>query len=162
MLVTNLVNRVQPIIRYDLGDSVTLLASACPCGSPLPTIRVEGRTDEILGFPLADGQTIHLLPLALSTVVEETAGVRSYQLIQTGPATLAVRLEAVTAGKEDAVWQVVEPRLHTYLAAQGLASVTLERASEPPQRDLRSGKFRHVWSEWPEGRGTGSPQSSRS
>lgn len=162
VLVTNLANRVQPIIRYDLGDSVTMLASACSCGSPLPVIRVEGRTDEILAFPLADGQTIHLLPLALSTVVEETPGVRRCQLIQTGPATLTVRLEAVAAGKEDAVWQVVEPRLHTYLAAQGLASVTIERDSEPPQRDPRSGKFRHVWCEWPVGRGSGSPQSARS
>lgn len=151
VLVTNLANRVQPIIRYDLGDSVTVVPEPCPCGSPLPVIRVEGRTDEILGFPLADGQTIHLLPLALSTVVEETPGVCRYQLIQTGPATLTVRLEVVTAGKEDVVWQVVEPRMHSYLAAQGLASVTIERASEPPLRDQRSGKFRHVWSEWPEG-----------
>lgn len=148
VLVTNLANRVQPIIRYDLGDSVTVVPEHCPCGSPLPVIRVEGRTDHILAFPLADGQTIHLLPLALSTVVEETPGVRRCQLIQTGPATLTVRLEAVTAGQTDAVWQVVEPRLHTYLSAQGLASVTIERASEPPQRDPRSGKFRHVWSEW--------------
>ena len=148
VLVTNLANRVQPVIRYDLGDSVTVLPEHCPCGSPLPVIRVEGRTDHILGFPLADGQTIHLLPLALSTVVEETPGVRRCQLIQTGPATLTVRLEAVMAGQTDAVWQVVEPRLHTYLSTQGLASVTIERASEPPQRDPRSGKFRHVWSEW--------------
>lgn len=162
VLVTNLANRVQPIIRYDLGDSVTVVPEPCPCGSPLPVIRVEGRTDEILAFPLADGQTIHLLPLALSTVVEETPGVRRCQLIQMGPATLTVRLEAVTSGKEDAVWQVVEPRLHTYLSTQGLSSVTIERASEPPQRDPRSGKFRHVWSEWPMGRGSGSRQSSRS
>lgn len=158
VLVTNLANWVQPIIRYDLGDSVTVVPEHCPCGSPLPVIRVEGRTDEILAFPLADGQTIHLLPLALSTVVEETAGVRRCQLIQTGPATLTVRLEAVTAGKEDAVWQVVEPRLRSYLAAQGLASVTIERATEPPLRDPRSGKFRHVWSAWPVVKGSGSRQ----
>ncbi len=148
VLVTNLANRVQPIIRYDLGDSVTVVPEPCPCGSTLPVIRVEGRTDEILAFPLANGQTIHLLPLALSTVVEETAGVRRCQLIQKGPATLAVRLEAVTAGKEDVVWQVVETRLHSYLTAQGLSTVTIERSSEPPQRDPHSGKFRHVWSEW--------------
>jgi phenylacetate-CoA ligase len=148
VLVTNLANRVQPIIRYDLGDSVTVLAEPCPCGSPLPTIQVEGRTDEILAFPLADGQTIHLLPLALCTVVEETPGVRRCQLIQTGPAALTVRLEAVTAGEADAVWQAVQQRLRTYLASQGLATVTIERASEPPQRNPRSGKFRHVRSEW--------------
>jgi hypothetical protein len=50
VLVTNLANRVQPIIRYELGDSITVSPARCPCGSPLPAIRVEGRTDEILSF----------------------------------------------------------------------------------------------------------------
>ena len=147
VLVTNLANRVQPIIRYDLGDSVTIAPEPCPCGSTLPVIRVEGRTDEILTFNLVNGQAIHLLPLALSTVVEETPGVNRCQLIQTGPASLAVRLEVVASGEEDTVWQVIEARLHTYLIAQGLSTVRIERASEPPQRDPHSGKFRHVWSE---------------
>ena len=44
VLMTNLANRVQPLIRYDQGDSVTLRPDACPCGSPLPAIRVVGRT----------------------------------------------------------------------------------------------------------------------
>ncbi len=152
VLLTNLSNLVQPIIRYDLGDSVTIVPEPCPCGSCLPVIRVEGRTDEILGFPLAGGKKIPLLPLALSTIVEETPGVHRYQLIQTGPASLRVRLEAVTAGKEDALWEVVEARLHGYLTVQGLESVNIERASEPPKRDPHSGKFRHVWSEWPSGK----------
>ena len=33
----NLIN-VQPLIRYDLGDSVTVFPTPCPCGSPLPSI----------------------------------------------------------------------------------------------------------------------------
>ncbi len=36
VLLTNLANRVQPIIRYDLGDSVTARPDPCPCGNPLP------------------------------------------------------------------------------------------------------------------------------
>lgn len=31
VLLTNLANRVQPLIRYDLGDSVTLLDRPCQC-----------------------------------------------------------------------------------------------------------------------------------
>jgi phenylacetate-coenzyme A ligase PaaK-like adenylate-forming protein len=160
VLLTNLANRVQPLIRYDLGDSIVVRPDPCPCGNPLPAIHVEGRRDELLRLQDASGGWITLLPLAFGTVIEETPGVRRFQLIQTGPATLTVRLEAVTAGQENATWQAVEPRLHTYLAAQGLASVMIERASEPPKRDPRSGKFRHVWSEWPAGRGSGSTQSS--
>jgi hypothetical protein len=90
-----------------------------------------------------------VLPLALGTVIEETPGVRRFQVIQTGPAALTVRLEAVTADEEDIVWKAVEARLHSYLAAQGLATVSIQRTGEPPLRDPRSGKFRHVWSELP-------------
>lgn len=46
VLVTNLANRVQPVIRYDLGDSITWHPDPCPCGSPLPAITVHGRADE--------------------------------------------------------------------------------------------------------------------
>jgi phenylacetate-coenzyme A ligase PaaK-like adenylate-forming protein len=43
VLVTNLANRVQPIIRYDLGDSILVKPDPCGCGSPLPALRAEGR-----------------------------------------------------------------------------------------------------------------------
>jgi phenylacetate-coenzyme A ligase PaaK-like adenylate-forming protein len=34
---------VQPLIRYVMGDSVTVNPAPCACGSPLPTIHVERR-----------------------------------------------------------------------------------------------------------------------
>src|SRR5688572_20945102 len=83
VLVTNLANHVQPVIRYQLGDSVVLDAEPCPCASALPTIRVEGRTDEILRVPRTGGVEVVLLPMAVATVVEETPGVRRYQVLQT-------------------------------------------------------------------------------
>jgi len=55
VLVTNLASRVQPLIRYKMGDRVTISPDACPCGSPFPVIRVIGRTDEILTFPIPAG-----------------------------------------------------------------------------------------------------------
>jgi hypothetical protein len=99
---------------------------------------------------------VALLPLAVGTVIEETPGVRRAQVIQTGRSTLTVRLEvgdsaAATAQSEPAaraeVWDRMERRLREYLAAQGLPSVTIERALEPPQQDPISGKYREVWSE---------------
>ena len=51
VLVSNLANRIQPIIRYDLGDSVLARPEPCPCGNPLPAIRVQGRTADLLRFP---------------------------------------------------------------------------------------------------------------
>lgn len=147
VLVTDLANRVQPIIRYDLGDSITESPSPCPCGSPLPAIHVEGRTDEVLAFPSPTGETVHLLPMALATVVEETPGVHRYQVVQTGPTSLEVRLEVAPKAQPDQVWEAVKGRLREYLAKQGLTTVTVERGTALPMRDPRTGKFRHVWAE---------------
>ena len=147
VLVTNLANRVQPFLRYDLGDSITILASPCPCGSLLPTIRVEGRQDEILRFETPDGKGITLLPMALSTVVEETPGVRRFQIIQTTPSTLHIRLEEASGADETQVWALVASRLREYLATQGVLSVAFEKDPERPRPHPVSGKFRHVWTE---------------
>ncbi len=84
VLLTNLANRVQPIIRYDLGDSVLERPDPCPCGSPLPAIRVVGRRDDILRLIGADGRIVRIVPLAISGVVDETPGVHRSQLVQTG------------------------------------------------------------------------------
>lgn len=181
VLVTNLANRVQPLIRYNLGDRVQMDAGPCACGSPFPTLRVEGRSGDVLSFAAAeavldgagaarktglggavldgtgpdsagtdqkaapDGKVVTVLPLALGTVIEETAGVRRFQAIRTGPRSLTVRLEfwpdAVTADVQAAV----RGRLGAFFAAQGADGVDVGFAGEPPRPD-RSGKFRQVWS----------------
>ena len=150
VLLTNLANRIQPIIRYDLGDSVLARPDPCPCGSPLPAIRVAGRRDDVLRLAAADGRTVSLLPLAIGAVVEETLGVRRSQLVQTGPATIRLRLEAEPDVDVERMWRDVTANLSAYLAEQRLANVDLVRASEPPEQSMHSGKFRQVIAEAPE------------
>ena len=147
VLLTNLANRVQPIIRYDLGDSITIKPEACPCGSPLPAFRVAGRTDEILAFPTERDEVAHIMPMAIAAVAEQVPGVLGYQLVQTAPTRLAVRLEVEEASDREAVWAAVARDLRAFLARQGLASVEVGLDSDPPQRNPVSGKFRHVFAE---------------
>jgi phenylacetate-coenzyme A ligase PaaK-like adenylate-forming protein len=144
VLVTNLANRVQPLIRYNLGDRVQLAAGPCACGSPFPTLRVEGRSGDVLSFA-ADGSVVTVLPLALGTVIEETAGVRRFQAIRTGPRSLTVRLELWQDAVPAAVQTAARGRLGAFFAAQGADGVDVRFAEEPPRPD-RSGKFRQVWS----------------
>jgi phenylacetate-CoA ligase len=146
VLVTNLANRVMPLIRYDLGDSVTLHESPCPCGSAFPTMSVEGRQGDVLRFDTDTGE-VPVFPLALSTVVEEVPGVRRTQLVQTGPSSLSVRLETRPGRDEAVVWGRVKHALESFFAEQGVDDVTVELAAERPHRHPTSGKFRHVWSE---------------
>ena len=144
-LLTNLANRVQPILRYDLGDSVTEIPGPCPCGSPLPGIRVEGRRDEVLHLRSQTGRTVPLLPMALATVVEETPGVRSYQLIQTGPASLRLRVEEAPGQDRKKICDDVAARLRAFLSTQGLAYAEVEKTEERPARDRAGGKMRQIF-----------------
>ncbi|GGG62997.1 coenzyme F390 synthetase [Kocuria dechangensis] len=143
VLVTDLTNRVQPVIRYDLGDRVLVLPRPCPCGSPLPAVRVEGRSGDVLVFRAAGGGTVAVLPLALGTVVGETPGVRRFQAVRTTPETLSVRLDPEPGTDPAALRAAVDARLRAFLAERGLGTVSVEHSDEPPRPD-RSGKFHEV------------------
>jgi phenylacetate-CoA ligase len=149
VLVANLANHVQPVIRYQFGDGVVLDAEPCACASALTTIRVEGRTDEILRVSRTGGGEVVLLPMAVATVVEETLGVRRYQVLQTAPSTLTVRLETDPGADRTEVWLGVRAQLAALLQAQHAAGVALQLAKEGPQANPRSGKLRHVQSVLP-------------
>ncbi len=150
-LLTNLANRVQPIVRYDLGDSLTEIPGPCPCGSPLPPIQVEGRRDEILTLRSSSGETVPLLPMALATVVEETPGVGTYQLLQTGPAHLHIRLDEAPGHDRTQVGNGVADRLREFLSAQGLKDVAVDVTEERPVRDPAGGKLRQIFQDLPSG-----------
>lgn len=144
VLVTNLADRALPLVRYDLGDSVTVHEEPCPCGSAFPAISVEGRQGAVLRFDADDGEVV-VFPLALATAVESAPGVRRAQIARTGPRALSVRIEPGDGRDPDAAWEAAEANLRDYLDAQGVPDVTLSRDPEPPARDPASGKFRHVW-----------------
>lgn len=144
VLLTNLANRVQPIIRYDLGDSVLVSPEPCRCGSPLPAIKVEGRRDDIVALHAGDGSTVRLLPLALTTIVEEAAHLHRFQIVQTGPQRLTLRLEASGPGERRAGWHAASLALRDYLRQQSLSNVQVGLDPRPPMADRRTGKLREV------------------
>jgi phenylacetate-CoA ligase len=144
VFLTNLANWIQPVIRYDLGDSVLFRPDRCPCGSLLPAIRVAGRRDDVLRFETADGRTVTVLPLAIGAIVDETPGVRRSQLVQTDPITVRLRLDPETGVDVEKMSDCAIANLKAYLVGQGLANVEVVRASEPTEQSARSGKFRQV------------------
>ena len=150
VLLTNLANRVQPVIRYDLGDSVIAKPEPCACGSPLPAIRAEGRHDDVLVLTAADGRTVSVLPLALTTIIEDAAGVHRFQLVQQAPDRLALRLDPYDANRRKIAWHAAAKALHRYLAAQSLGNVEIVLDRSPPVADPHSGKLREVIVEHPQ------------
>jgi phenylacetate-CoA ligase len=145
VLLTNLANHVQPLIRYDLGDAVTVHDGPCACGSHFPTVGVEGRCDDTLVMPLAAGGVGRVVPLALETVLEDHAHVHDFQVVQTAGAALKIRL----AQEDAAAAAAVRRALRAYFRAMGFADIAMEVGTQPPRRDPVSGKLRRVVREVP-------------
>ena len=143
-LLTNLANRVQPIIRYDIGDRVLANPRPCACGSPLPAIRIEGRCDEIVTLRRADGARVDLLPMALTTAIEEASGLHWFQIVQRDDESLAVRFCEEAPQRRRAVWQAARKALRTLLDRHALANVRVDLDALPPQPHPGSGKLRQV------------------
>ena len=147
VLITNLANRVQPIIRYDLGDLVTMPAAPCPCGNPLPTVTVQGRSSQVLWLRSANGERVRLLPTPLTARVGHTPGVHRYQIVQTGPSSLTIRLEIRPGSSRQAAWQEVLTALHDHLKTHRLSNVTIGLSPELPRPDQASQKLRTVYTD---------------
>lgn len=142
VLLTNLANRTQPLLRYRLGDSVRFLPR-CRCGSAFPAIEVQGRADHTLVLHDARRREVRLLPLALSTVIEEGAGVTQFQLLCTAPQRLELRFETGVADT-DAAFKSIRTVLAAYLATHGLDAVRIVHGRAAPLRHPRSGKVERV------------------
>jgi phenylacetate-CoA ligase len=143
VLISNLVNRVQPFLRYNLGDSLLVRPDPCPCGSVFPAVRVQGRAVDLLTFPTRNGESVSLSPMHFGTVLDKVPGVGQFQVVQTEPATLRVRLRAAAGADADQVWQTVRDEIGRLLTDHKAGQVTLELGDEPPHQEA-GGKFRRV------------------
>jgi len=145
VLVTNLANRVQPVIRYDLGDSVVLQPGPCGCGSPLPVIEVAGRREDVLLLADAAGRPVPLLPLALETVVEQATDAHPIQVVRVKDGrALRLRLPPLGWAERNDAWARVSTALRAWLDRHGLANVAIELDADDAALDHASGKLRRV------------------
>jgi phenylacetate-coenzyme A ligase PaaK-like adenylate-forming protein len=135
VLLSNLANRVQPIIRYDLGDSVVQRPDPCPCGSPFPAIRVQGRGTDVLTFRAEHGREVTIAGMTVENIVEVVPGVERFQIVQTAPAVIRVRLRTAAGADPGRVFQAVCDDLSRLLVEHDLGFVVVERDGEPARPD---------------------------
>ncbi|MHB1216420.1 MAG: TolC family protein [Thiobacillus sp.] len=86
---------------------------------------------------------VAIAPLAFGSLADRTPGVELFQIVQTAPTTLRVRLHAMAGTDPDRVWQAVQGEIARLLADHKLGHVAVERAEEPPQQSP-GGKVRMV------------------
>ena len=72
LLVTNLYNLVQPLLRLEVTDMVTLDPDPCPCGRSLVRAStIHGRSDDILSLPARDGGRVAVHPLHFALLTRD-------------------------------------------------------------------------------------------
>ncbi|HWJ54102.1 MAG TPA: AMP-binding protein [Propionibacteriaceae bacterium] len=85
VLITNLVNFAQPLIRYEISDAVTLAAGDNPTGRPYRRIAaIDGRTVEILHLPARNGGLAAVHPSVLGAAFTSSPEVHQYQFVFDG------------------------------------------------------------------------------
>lgn len=144
VLVTNLANDVQPVIRYEVGDRVTMATAPCGCGSRLPRIAsIDGRTADY--FWVRSGGTYRqLLSFVFKTAFEAVPGVREWQAIQEDRNRVRVRVEPLPGARLDP--SRCREAVRRQLESQGLGD-DLEVEVEVVPRlgfDPATGKLRRV------------------
>ncbi len=135
VLLTNLSNRIQPFIRYELTDRVVLHEEPCPCGRTTRWLEIEGRTGDILTF----SGGVRIAPMSLYKVLEEVPSVRRFQLLQLSEDEVMLRL---LRDDPEACIQA-ERALQAFFESKGLR-VRIRPSNVPPRADPVSGKFRHI------------------
>ena len=137
VLVTDLLNRSMPLIRYEIGDLANVEFTQCSCGRSLPLLgAIEGRLTDFLKLPsqkLVSGVAL------LTFVVAHLREVRQVQFIQHDATHVTLKVVA-GPGYGTHTEQELRRRLQPYLEEQIDLTIVLTDhiASEP------SGKYRYV------------------
>ncbi|MFC3080387.1 phenylacetate--CoA ligase family protein [Phenylobacterium terrae] len=130
VLVTNLANRVQPLIRYELSDRFVQVEGDPACGH-LQAL-VEGRSDDVLRYG-----RIAVHPHAITSVMVRRPEVADYQVRQTPRG-----IEVDVLGRDDGG---LGEALRASLARAGLPDPQVAvRAVAALPHDARTGKLRRI------------------
>lgn len=93
-IVTDLVRRVQPMIRYRMNDLLELSGTGCPCGSPFQAVaRIHGRMDDVFEFDTPRGRVMATPDVLRNAVVDSDARVRDYRVVQKADGRVAIELD---------------------------------------------------------------------
>jgi putative adenylate-forming enzyme len=118
-IVTDFTRTTQIVARYRLDDVLRAADGDCPCGSPTRSLAaVEGRADDILWRPGADGRPQAIFPDVVRRAMALVTGLRDYRLEQHG-----------------GEWRVrMQPRDHEIAVSvrRELAAMTARLGAVPP------------------------------
>ncbi len=146
--VTNLANYAQPLIRYELPDSVTVLPHQCGCGTAMPVIRVEGRSDDTFYLSDPQGDFHAFPPVPFEVLFLDTGGLSQYQLVHEQQNHLHIRYVPQQGVNVANLNQKLSRNFHDFLSQRGVGEA-VQIAVEPVdriEREAKGHKMRQVYS----------------
>ena len=133
LLVTVLFNRTQPLIRYQLSDSIRLSDKLCECGRKFHLIDgIQGRQEDVLHFSDTNGKVVLVHPNVFHQVMD-TISASGWQVVQ--DETNGIRLLICgTVPDSTAATQIQDALRHT-LGDLGInvSSIQVERVDSIPR-----------------------------
>lgn len=138
MIITNLVNYAQPLIRYEMNDMI-VLNDPCPCGSHFRRIeKVLGRSDDNIYFYDGLGKPhIVFSDLFSRWIITTSDAIREFQVIQNEISKLEITLDLM--GEFDV--EQLRIRIDQELQALGLSG-TIEFHIGPLELPKQANKFK--------------------
>jgi putative adenylate-forming enzyme len=143
VILTNLYNYTQPLIRYEMNDVLVLDKEPCSCSWPAPTIHsIGGRSEDFLWFEKPDGTQDFIHPLVMVEFM--VLGLRKIQVVQ--PERNRLILRSVLRGDPDEACERIRCRMHEVLESKDLQDV-VEFGIEVVDRienDPKTGKYKLI------------------
>lgn len=118
ILITNLVNQVQPIIRYRIEDSVRMSGEPCQCGSAYPVIQLVSRKGSTIFLRTDRGDWKVLSSPTSVDMLLEVDGVLQYQVVHVRQNQLEIRF--LTATNSDPMEVEARIRIQFLRVLEGL------------------------------------------
>jgi phenylacetate-coenzyme A ligase PaaK-like adenylate-forming protein len=150
VLLTNLANSVQPLIRYELSDRVTRAAGPNPAGRPYACLAsIDGRAIDTLYLPGASGGFVVILPYRFGAPFSHLSDVRQFQIAWDGSRMLVRVL--LRDGAPGGALEHVRVTLAEALREAGAApvDVDVEPVSSFPREPGPAAKFKLIESTAP-------------
>ena len=137
ILVTDLTNYIQPIIRYYMSDRVRIHLACDMCDNPFPWMEIAGRVG---GLITVCGKQIMSVAL-ISITGEDVANV--YQYIQRADNRFEIRVLPKKGMTRQEMLEILRDRFDAYLKSEGCEGYEITLSMEDPIKNKRGGKLSH-------------------